>query len=230
MKKYGVILIDTLILVVVSSVLAYCVTTAVAMLKGKVKKDDPIVTAIIQANATEVEKLVKQGGAVTNETDALGRTALMRAAFANFSDTRPGLVNELLSDTDAKRAGIVELLLNHGALPDSRDNDGWSALMWASWSGLTQVAAKLLEHGASHQFADRQGNTALIIAAQRGNAEIVKALLAKGADKSATNKSGNTALTAARLGMRQYPDRQPGYAGVISQLDGTPPAATPAGR
>lgn len=229
MKKYRLILIDTLILCLVSTVLAIGVYTAVAMLKGKVKKDDPIVTAILQANTKEVEKLVQQGGSVTNETDDLGRTALMRAAFANYADTRSQPGNEarnLLSDTDDKRTGIVVLLLDHGAMPDVRDHDGWSALMWASWSGLNQVAANLLDRGASHQFADKQGNTALIIAAQRGNAGIVKTLLAKGADKSVTNNAGQSALTAAKLGLAQYPEKPADYADVISQLT----LAKPAGR
>ncbi|MEI6674975.1 MAG: ankyrin repeat domain-containing protein [Verrucomicrobiota bacterium] len=221
MKQYRLILIDTLILCVVSTMLAIGVYTAVAMLKGKVKKDDPIVTAILQANAKEVESLVKQAGDVTNETDDLGRTALMRAAFANYSDTRSEPGNEarnLLSDTDDKRAGIVALLLSHGAKPDSRDNDGWSALMWASWSGLNKVAAKLLECGASQQFTDRQGNTALIIAAQRGNPEIVRKLLAKGADQALTNKSGRTAREAATAGMAQYPEKRAAYTEVLAAL------------
>jgi len=223
MRKYRLILIDTLLLCLVSTVLAIAVNFAVAKLKGEVKKDDPIVTAIIQSNTKEVEKLVGQGADVTNETDELGRSALMRAAFANFSGPRGGTEHEpadILSDIDGKRAGIVELLLTHGAAPDSRDNDGWTALMWASWSGLTQVVGKLLEGGASPQFADHQGNTALLIAAQRGNPAIVKALLAKGADAAVTNKAGNTALATAQTGLAQYPDQAAGYAAVIAQLNG----------
>ncbi|MCX6877288.1 MAG: ankyrin repeat domain-containing protein [Verrucomicrobia bacterium] len=219
MKKYRVILIDTLLLCLVSTVLAYLVSTVVTKLKGKVT-DDPIVTAIIQANAVEVERLVKGGSDVTNQTDALGRTALMRAAFANYSGPQP------IAETDDKRVGIVELLLNHGAQPDRRDNDGWSALMWAAWSGLPKVADTLLRHGASTAFADRQGNTALIIAAQRGNAAIVKALLAKGAAHAVANKAGKTALEAATTGMQQYPEKRPGYEGILSQLKLAFPAAT----
>ncbi|MEI6604044.1 MAG: ankyrin repeat domain-containing protein [Verrucomicrobiota bacterium] len=221
MRKYRLILLDTLILCLVSTVLAIAVDFAVTKLKGEVKKDDPIVIAIIQANTKVVENLVIQGAGVTNETDELGRTALMRAAFANFSEPRGGLEQSpagFLSDTDGKRAGIVGLLLSHGAMPDSRDHDGWTALMWASWSGLTQVVGKLLEGGASPQFADHQGNTALLIAAQRGNAAIVSALLAKGADAAVANKAGSTALAAARTGLAQYPEQALGYAAVIAQL------------
>jgi len=227
MRKYRLILIDTLILCVVSSVLAVAVNFAVAKLKGEAKKDDPIVIAIIQADATEVEKLVQKGADVTNETDELGRSALMRAAFVNLSAARdePGQQG-VLSNTDAKRVGLVGLLLSHGARRDTRDHDGWTALMWAAWSGLTQVVAKLLESGASPEFADRQGNTALIIAAQRGHAAIVAALLAKGADAAQANHGGHTALAAAKTGLAQCPDQAVGFAAVIAQLT---PAQSPAG-
>ena len=221
MRKYRLILIDTLLLCLVSTVLAIVVNFAVAKLKGEAKKDDPIVIAIIQANTQEVEKLVQQGAGVTNETDELGRTALMRAAFVNFSGPRGGPGQEpagILGDTDAKRSGLVGLLLSHGARLDARDRDGWTALMWASWSGLTQVAGKLLESGASPHFADRQGNTALLIAAQRGNTAIVTALLANGADAAVANKAGKSALAAARTGLAQYPEQAAGYAAVIAQL------------
>ncbi len=211
MKKYRLILIDTLILCLVSTLLAYAFNATATALKGTTKEDDPIVTAIIQANSGEVERLVKEGAGVA-KTDDLGRTALMRAAFANYAGT------EILRETDAKRVVMVELLVKHGAQLDTLDHDGWSALMWASWSGLHQVASKLLELGASYQFADKQGNTALIIAAQRGNAAIVRALLAKGADKTAANKSGTTALAAAKAGMEQYRAKASAYEEVLAAL------------
>ena len=229
MRKYQLILIDTLLLIVVSSVLAVGVNFTVARLKGETKKDDPIVTAIIQADANEVKNLVQGGAGVTNETDELGRTALMRAAFANFSGPRDGSSKDpaaALSDTDGKRAVLVALLFEHGAKPDARDSDGWTALMWASWSGLSKVADQLLESGASPAFADRQGNTALIIAAQRGHASIVAALLAKGADATVANKAGLTALAAAKTGMAQFPDQAGGYTAVIARLS---PVNAPAG-
>ena len=265
MRKYQLILIDTLILCVVSSVLAIGVNYTVALLKGDGKKDDPIVTAIIQSDAKEVEKLVQKGESVTNETDELGRTALMSAAFVNFASPKPlgpkeqalvdalsrcgiepgnstkpeykqlaaaltGLgiqLGNILSDTDAKRTALIELLLTHGAKPDTRDNDGWTALMWASWSGLKEVVTKLLESGASPEFADKQGNTALIIAAQRGHATIVAALLAKGADATAANKAGLTPLAAAKTGLAQFPDQSVGFAAVIARLS---PANAPEGE
>lgn len=212
MTKLKEILSDGVILFAVSTVFVLVADKGFSKLKGSVKPDDPIVTAIVQADAKKLEAVVEQGVSVTNETDALGRAALMRAAYANYADA------ETITATDAKRVAMVDLLVRKGANLDTLDHDGWSALMWASWSGLNQVASKLLELGASHRYADKQGNTALIIAAQRGNAEIVKALLAKGADKSVRNRAGNSALEAAKQGLTQYPDKQAGYAEVITQL------------
>jgi ankyrin repeat protein len=212
MNQLKNILIDGVILFTVSTVFVVVADMGFSKLKGKVKKDDPIVTAIIQADSGAVEKLVKAGKQVTNETDGLGRTALMRAAFANYDDPK------IISATDAKRAAIVELLLNNGARIDSCDNDGWSALMWAAWSGLSQVVDTLLAHGASPHCADRQGNTALIIAAQRGHAQIVSSLLAKGADHAVANKAGRTALDAAKRGLRQYPGAAAGYHATVALL------------
>jgi ankyrin repeat protein len=212
MTKLKEILTDGVILFAISTGFVLVVDRGFSTLKGKVKQDDPIVTAIIQADSEKLAEGVKKGGSVTNETDELGRAALMRAAYANYSNPKT------IEETDAKRVAMVELLVKQGAQLDTLDNDGWSALMWASWSGLTQVASKLLDLGASHQFADRQGNTALIIAAQRGNAGIVRALLAKGADRAVSNKAGKSALDAANSGLEQYPDKRPAYGEVLAAL------------
>lgn len=219
MKQLRVILLDTFILCAVSTALAILVNQAVSLMKGRSAKDDPLVAAIIQNNVKSLRKLIGPGSGATRQADDQGRTALMRAAYANISDAK------LTTETDALREEMISLLIEHGALIDQLDRDGWSALMWASWSGLNKVAAKLLELGASHRIADRQGNSALIIAAQRGNAEIVRILLAKGADMTVTNKAGKSALEAARLGGKQYPDKKPQYDDVTSQLKPAPPAA-----
>lgn len=212
MTKLKEILTDGVILFAVSTGFVVVMDQGFSKLKGAVKQDDPIVTAIIQADSKKLEEVVKKGDSVTNETDELGRAALMRAAYANYSNPKT------IEETDAQRVAMVELLVKRGAQLDTRDSDGWSALMWASWSGLGQVASKLLDLGASYQFADEQGNTALIIAAQRGNAGIVKALLAKGADRAVANKAGTTAAEAAGSGLAQYPDKRLAYSEVLAAL------------
>jgi len=70
--------------------------------------------------------------------------------------------------------------------------------MWASWSGLPQVAAALLDGGADHAVADNKGYTALMLGTMRGNAAVVKLLVERGADRAAKNLEGRTAADMAR--------------------------------
>lgn len=214
MNRLGVILKDGVILFAVSTVLVVCVDQGFSLLKGKSAKDDPLVTAIVQGKTEELENLAEGGAGVTGRKDDQGRTALMRAAYVNLDGA------ELLATADIERAEMVVLLVGRGAPVNAVDNDGWSALMWASWSGLNEVASRLLESGANPTLADRQGNTALTIAAGRGNAGIVSSLLSKGADPDMTTKSGKTALDLAKTGLMEYPGKKGAYDQVISLLDG----------
>jgi ankyrin repeat protein len=224
MNKIRLILLDALILFAVSTVFVALADRAFSGLKGKIPKDDPVVTAIGQGEIDGLKESIallkrdpKVGAKVALKTDEHGRTSLMRAAYANLAD--PGKLEE----ADDKRAEMIGVLLEHGAVIDAVDLDGWTALMWACWSGMPATVERLLENGASPAAADAEGNTALIIAARRGHARIVRALLAKGADRAARNKAGNTALTAAEAGFaehpaRQYPDLAAGYQEVLAAL------------
>lgn len=224
MNKIRLILIDALILFAVSTVFVVFADRAFSGLKGKIPKDDPVVTAIgqgeiagLKASIALLEKDPKVGNQVALKTDEHGRTALMRAAYVNLADPAK------LKEADQTRAEMVQLLFEHGASINAVDHDGWTALMWASWSGMPTAVERLLEQGASPATADAKGNTALIIAAQRGHAAIVKSLLAKGADSSARNKAGETALEAAETGFvrhpaRQYPKLAGGYEAVLAAL------------
>jgi ankyrin repeat protein len=207
------ILVDGLILFTVSTALVVLSDKGFSKLKDKTPKDDPIVSAITQGDLKKLEVVAKQGGKVAALTDEQGRTALMRAAYANLSGSK------LLAETDTKRSEMIPVLLDHKAPLNQQDQDGWTALMWASWSGLPKVVEKMLDSGALHTMADKQGNTALILAAQRGNTEIVRQLMAKGADPAAKTRSGQIARDLARTGMREYPDKATAYQEIISLLE-----------
>lgn len=216
-QKLKLILADGLILFVISSIIAIGIQQSIKAVKKKGAEDDPIVTAVLQGNTDDVARLAKAGVKQTNMVDDFGRTSLMRAAYVNFADP------EQTAEADKKRPPMVTLLLNEGAALNAKDHDGWTALMWASWSGLAKVADTLLERGADIAVADKMGNTALIIAARRGNVEVVKSLLAKGADKSVRNMASLTALEAAELGLKEHPKtfyegRQEAYQQTISAL------------
>jgi uncharacterized protein len=208
------IVTDGLILVIVSSVVAIAANLAVTALKKEGAKDDPIVTAIQQNNLELITKLAQAGADETNLVDDFGRTALMRAAYTNLSS------RETHESTDRKRAAIAKLLLDQGARIDAVDKDGWTALMWAAWSGTTEVTKVLIARGASVGNQDRQGNTALTIAAQRGNAAIVEALVGYGADLSAKTKHGQTALDLVKSGTTDNPGRKDAYKETLRHLGG----------
>ena len=222
MNKIRIILLDGLILFAVSTVFVALADQAFSGLKGKIPKDDPVVTAIGKGELKNLETVIaelesKSKLSVATQTDEHGRTSLMRAAYANLSDA------DQLKEADDKRAPMIATLLAHGAPINGQDEDGWTALMWAAWSGMPGVVNTLLEKDASAALADRQGNTALIIAAQRGHADIVKALLTKGASQAAKNKAGKTARDAAQTGFdqhptSQYPKRTAGYHATLAEL------------
>ncbi len=227
MKKYKYIFKDALILLVVSTVFVTICNQFFKMLK-KGSNADPLVTAILQDNAGEAGEILSEKGfgaskesfesleAYLNDrvsrADEFGRTSLMWAAYSNFNDPKR------ISETDAKRLGIVDMLLTSGADINARDKDGWTPLMWASWSGLTGVSQKLIDSGASLSECDRQGNTALMMAVMRANADIVKLLTANSADKTVENKRGMRALDMAAEGLQNHPGKASLYREIMSLL------------
>lgn len=207
MNKMLVIFVDGLILFVVSTVLVIVADQGFSKLKGKTPKDDPIVTAIVQDKTELLAELVKPGSAVTEKTDEHGRSALMRAAYANIDGKK------LLEETDTKREPIIQLLISNGAKIDAKDKDGWTALMWAAWSNLPKVAAMLIKNEASPVTTDKQGKTALTLAARRGNVEIVRLL--------APNGGAEAAIAQAKAGMAEYPGKKADYEAILTLLGGS---------
>lgn len=213
MTKPGTIILDMIILGAVSTLFVFAMNWAFSGLKKGVPQNDPVVTAILQNDTNAVATALRKSETKDKDKpDNFGRTPLLWSAYANYSTTNR------TAEIDAKRVPIVRMLLQDGANAAARDNDGWTALMWASWSGLPGVAAELLDRGVLTTPADKQGNTALTLAAQRGQVEVVRLLLAKGADKAATTKAGKTALDFAQAGRAQYPAQRAAFDATISLL------------
>lgn len=121
---------------------------------------------------------------------------------------------------DEKRLPIIEVLVTAGADVNAKDNDGWTALIWASWSGMPKVTEKLLDLKADITVVDRKGNSALTMAAMRGNLDVVKILIAKGAKPAATDKA------VIEKAMKEYPKKKATYEQILGLL-GTGPAGVP---
>ena len=119
--------------------------------------------------------------------DKWGRTPLMLAA----------------SRHDGHNECLVEALLEEdaaGATVDAQDEEGRSALMWASNRGHEDALRLLLARGARQELQDEDGRAALHFAAGKGRADIVRLLCAApGAASALTlrDKAGSTPLALA---------------------------------
>ncbi len=87
----------------------------------------------------------------------------------------------------------VRFLLQRGANPNIRNNQGITPLQLATGLGFIEGAEILIDKGAEVNIADRQGETPLIAAVHQRNVELVRTLLAEGADPDRNDNSGRSA-------------------------------------
>jgi uncharacterized protein len=172
----------------------------------------------VQANRTEVAKLLIEAEANVGVANSQGETALSAAAFnANAELAELLLAHKASPDTvdatgksvivyAAARGAtrIVEMLLAAGVDPNRRYNADLTALMWAAGhaditpreQGLRTVKL-LIDKGATVDLVDDRGRSALMIAAGLDHGAIAQALIAAGADRSRRDKTGKTAADLA---------------------------------
>ena len=99
----------------------------------------------------------------------------------------------------------VDLLLTAAGLEvaakaiNKGDDDGNSALHWASRKGFVAVVKLLLDRGGQPDFANSEGSSALHWAARKDQAAVVKLLLERGATRELKNHHGKTPLQYAKL-------------------------------
>ena len=74
---------------------------------------------------------------------------------------------------------LVRWLLNHGADPNVRDEDGETSLHAALRFGMLEMARLLVEHGASVKVKDGKGRTPLHYVSGEQRDEIIKLHSAK---------------------------------------------------
>ncbi|MBR1778317.1 MAG: ankyrin repeat domain-containing protein [Alphaproteobacteria bacterium] len=169
-------------------------------------------TALMQAvdNPAVVRVLVNRGADV-NTINRNGENALTKALVRMKKYNLPALAEtvEILKKTNVNmnvknKDGVPALslaftkpeelkqLLETGADPNLRDNQGRTALMKSTYPVQVKSIELLLKHGADPNVTDNKGMTPLMI--QRGSPEAVALLVNTGAKINAREKFGRTAL------------------------------------
>ncbi|KAJ9469128.1 Ankyrin repeat and KH domain-containing protein R11A8.7 [Diplonema papillatum] len=181
--------------------------------RGKPKRGDaPLVAASANGHAAAV-RLLRFGGAAFDSVD--GATALS-IACANGDDP---VIEELLQggvpingldkfgkpplfaafgSSSNDRHDLIAKLVQQGAAVDGRNEEGDTALIYASLHGMDDVVAQLLQLGAEVDGKSKGSrNTALIAACEQGNRGVIALLLAAGAKVDLRGRNRSTALIAA---------------------------------
>lgn len=219
---------DSLILVGLSLILAGVSFVVTKMCKVEENPAADLVAAIKKDDEKAFEKALGEGLAEKDNFINLGdfkkRTPLMWAAYANNNNIETTeRLQESLDDEDedeasASKSGaqkekskkryrlhyVKRILAQKGVKIEQADIDGWTALHWASWSGLDRVVDRLLDSKASVDRLENNSYTPLMLAAMRGNDRAVVTLLYSGANRNLKNKDGKTALELATEGMAAY--------------------------
>jgi len=119
-----------------------------------------------------------QSGRAVNVRDKVGATPLHQAAQRGASQ-------------------MVEVLLDHGAEIEARDNAGSTVLHYCNVDST--VADLLIKAGAAIDAQDKKGRTALHRAVAHGSRKLTALLLAAGAAVDLKDHSGATALRLAKV-------------------------------
>jgi len=120
------------------------------------------------------------------------------AAFYGMHDIAASLIDEHSQDVDSRsfdnkqtpfhvalhrrHMNVAQLLLEHGADADARDDDEYTPLLWASLEEDLELVRFLFKHGVDAEARDKRDFTALERAAKRGNVELARILLEHGAN------------------------------------------------
>ena len=84
--------------------------------------------------------------------------------------------------SEFKSLEVARYLLESGANPSAQDEDGWTALHFASTKGHAELVQLLLHHRADHGIKDNDGFTPLHEAARNNHTMVVDLLIGAGAD------------------------------------------------
>lgn len=146
-----------------------------------------------------IKKANDNGKIFANLTDNTGRTPVMWICYGNYNNIDTTL------NTEAFRLPYLEMVMAEpGFEINQKDQDGWTALHWAAWSGFDALCEVLIKAGADINQAENNGYTPLMLAAMRGNAPTVELLLNDGAQIDVINVDKKNAHALAVEGLAAY--------------------------
>jgi ankyrin repeat protein len=151
-----------------------------------------IPTPPIDPAAVRLMNALREGDDVAFKSQLSGNPA--SAGARGVGGSTPLMYAALYGNAEA-----VRLLLANGAAPNTANNEGTTALMWAVDS-IDKV--RLLLDGGAHvnARADDERTSLIVAAGRRGSTDVVKLLLDRGADASLAAGRTTALILAARTG------------------------------
>lgn len=111
--------------------------------------------------------------------------ASLAISFGLTASNQQELVKNLWKAIGTKNKGTAQVLIKKTPKNqiNRRDDDGWTLLTWAIYSGNTdEIITALIKNGADIDAATKSGNTPLILAITGNRSDIVELLITLGAD------------------------------------------------
>lgn len=150
---------------------------------------------------TSVVRLLISSGVDVNYASPIGnfkgKTALMWSASQGRLQTMTFLLEAGANVNDADNDGVTALSWASGS-EASKDDNYKKGLMEKPTKGNAEVVKKLLQYGTNVDLRDNDGISPLMYASFHGHFGAVEALLNAGADASFRNKAGKSALHLAQ--------------------------------
>jgi len=122
---------------------------------------------------------------------------LTNQVYANDVMTSDELLQTFFSAVVADDVGQVKRALKAEIPVDSRDRQGRTALLVATYHNAIETAKVLIAAGADVNAMDDQEDSPFLYAGAEGRLEILKMTVASGADLDSVNRYGGTALIPA---------------------------------
>ncbi len=172
----------------------------------------PILVEVARTGNTDALALLLRAGADANLVDQQGATALQNATWSreaaairillmagadaglSLGDSQPPVFTALIQSTE-----LLNVFLQNGADPDTRNSHGMPLLSRAMSIGLADRVDIILATGANPNLCDAVGNPPLRHAIQSGRAEHVRSLVSRGAEVNVIDSWGDSMLMKAVL-------------------------------